>query len=114
MEKIIPTPVLYILVSLADEDRHGYAIMQDIRDRTGGRIVLGPGGLYTSLQRALRAGYIREVPLRPADEGDARGRRAYRLTGEGRKAARRELGRLENVIRTARHGKLTPARDGEW
>lgn len=114
MEKMIPTPVLYILVSLADDDRHGYAIMQDIRDRTGGRVVLGPGGLYTSLQRALRAGYIREVPLRASEEGDARGRRAYRLTSEGRKAARRELGRLENVIRMARHGKLTPAGDEEW
>jgi DNA-binding PadR family transcriptional regulator len=114
MEKMMPTPVLYILVSLADGDRHGYAIMQDIRDRTGGRVVLGPGGLYTSLQRALRAGYIREVPLRRSEDGDARGRRAYRLTGEGRKAVRRELGRLENVIRMARHGNLTPAAEGEW
>ena len=113
MEKMIPSPVLYILVSLADEDRHGYAIMQDIRERTNGRVVLGPGGLYTSLQRALRAGYIRELPLRSADQ-DARGRRAYRLTPEGRKAAQRELARLDNVIRMARRGNLTPATDREW
>lgn len=108
---MIPSPVLYILVSLADEDRHGYAIMQDIRERTGGRVVLGPGGLYTSLQRALRAGYIREVAVRASDQADARGRRAYRLTADGRKAAERELARLDTVIRMARRGKLKPAPD---
>jgi DNA-binding PadR family transcriptional regulator len=52
--------------------------------------------------------------LRRSEDGDARGRRAYRLTGEGRKAVRRELGRLENVIRMARHGNLRPAAEGEW
>ena len=112
-DRMVPAPVLYILLSLADEERHGYAIMQDIRDRTGGRIVLGPGALYTSLQRALQAGYIREVTRRAAQEVDRRGRRAYRLTAEGRRAAQRELARLETVMRMARHARLKPLTDVE-
>lgn len=107
-DKVVPAPVLYILLSLAQEERHGYAIMQDVRDRTGGRVVLGPGALYTSLQRALQAGYIREVTPRAAQEVDRRGRRAYRLTADGRRAAQRELARLGTVMRMARHAKLLP------
>jgi len=107
--KLLPPPVLYILLSLADEHRHGYAIMQDIRQRTGGRVVIGPGGLYTSLQRALRDGYIREAPLRRTQQTDARGRRVYQLTPEGRRAAQRELARLDNIMGMARQANLKPA-----
>ena len=109
----MPAPVLYILLSLAEEDRHGYAIMQDIRERTGGQVVLGPGGLYTSLQRALDAGYIREIPARAGQQPDARGRRAYRLTADGRRAAQRELARLDTVLRMARRARLRPAPEHE-
>ena len=112
MQKTLPAPVLYILLSLADEDRHGYAIMRDIRERTGGRVTMGLGALYTSLQRALRDGYIREAPGTTAPPITGRTRRAYRLTADGRRAAERELARLDNVLRIARRANLRPATDG--
>ncbi|MBA2302944.1 MAG: PadR family transcriptional regulator [Acidobacteria bacterium] len=107
-DRALPSPVLYILLSLADEERHGYAIMQEVRARTAGRVVLGPGALYTSLQRALQAGYIVETPAPRGQEPDARGRRSYRLTPAGRRAARRELARLQAVMQMARRARLTP------
>lgn len=108
-DRPLPPPVLYILLCLAEGERHGYAIMQDISQRSGGRIQMGPGTLYTSLQRALEAGYVSEARLRREDERSARGRQPYRLTAAGRQAARRELARLDAVMRMARNARLTPA-----
>jgi DNA-binding PadR family transcriptional regulator len=92
--------VLQVLLSLHAEPRHGYAIIQDIRDRTGQQIRLTASTLYDALARLLDQGLIREIET-PADERDSR-RRSYELTALGRQAMAREIARLEEVLRSAR------------
>jgi DNA-binding PadR family transcriptional regulator len=89
-----------ILLALSDRDRHGYGVMQEIEERTGGRVRLGPGTLYGALKRMLDDGWVEEL------EGDEEGerRRYYRLTAAGRKVARQEAQRLEELV-TAAHAK---------
>jgi DNA-binding PadR family transcriptional regulator len=104
----VPLPVLHILVALADDDRHGYAIMRDVAARTGGAVRLGPGTLYGSIKRMLHDGLIEELDERPdPDEDDVR-RRYYRITPHGRRVAREELGRLAALVRDARAAGLVP------
>jgi len=99
------SPALFhILVALADQDRHGYAIMQDVSARTGGELKLSPGTLYGSIKRMLEDGWIVE-----RDSDDER-RRNYRLTALGRKIAEAEASRLETVLRQARATGLLPKR----
>src|SRR5215208_2141826 len=100
--KFLPlTPaVLEILLALAEEDLHGYAIMQEVERRTDGETRLGPGTLYRSVGQLLERGWIRE-----ADER----RRYYRLTDLGRRAAMAEVERLEGLVRTAHRKGLSPA-----
>jgi len=99
-----------ILVSLADSDRHGYAIMQDIADRTGDARAITPSTLYSSIRRLLESGMIKELIDRPnADDDDLR-RRYYRLTPLGRRVAELEALRLARLLRDARHGGLLPKR----
>jgi len=94
--------VLHILITLADGESHGYAIMQDVAARTGGALRLGPGTLYGSIKRMLHDGLIEELDNRPhPDEDDAR-RRYYRITPRGKKVAREEIGRLATLVRQAR------------
>jgi DNA-binding PadR family transcriptional regulator len=81
----------HILVALADEDRHGYAIIQDVAARTDGSIRLSPGTLYRSIQRMLEDGLIVETDERPSPEDDDERRRYYRLTTLGTAVARRKL-----------------------
>ncbi len=102
----IPVPVLHILVALADGERHGYAIMQDVAARTDGAVRLGPGTLYGSIKRMLHDGLIEELDERP-DEDDVR-RRYYRITPRGRRIAKEELGRLAALVRHARAAGLVP------
>jgi DNA-binding PadR family transcriptional regulator len=109
-DRMLPGPLMYVLLSLADEERHGYGIMRDIERRTDGAVVLGPATLYTTIQRALSAGYIEEANPRKSDH--ARGRRVYRLTATGRAAAGREIARLESMLTIARHVKLRPIKEG--
>ena len=104
----IPLPVLHILVALADGERHGYAIMQDVAARTGGEIRLGPGTLYGSIKRMLHDGLIEELDERPDPERDDVRRRYYRITPRGRETAREELGRLAKLVRRARAVGLMP------
>jgi DNA-binding PadR family transcriptional regulator len=104
----LPPAVFQILVALADEDRHGYAIMQDVAARTGGRMKLSPGTLYGAIKRMLEDGLIVELDERP-DADDER-RRYYRLTQTGRDAARAEADRLTTLVRQARAAGLTPRR----
>lgn len=87
--------VFHILIALADRDLHGYAIMQDVATRTNGKIRLSPGTLYGSIKRLLEQGSIAEL------EADDR-RRYYRLTPEGRKAAKEEAARLMELVDQAR------------
>jgi len=98
----------HILVALADDDRHGYAIMREVSDRTGGKLKLNPGTLYTTIRRLLEQGLIVELDERP-DEDDER-RRYYRLTPLGRKTARAEAARLSDMVTLARNVGLAPER----
>src|SRR5919109_1077948 len=106
----LPPAVFQILVALADQDRHGYAIMQDVAARTGGRMKLSPGTLYGSIKRMLDDGLIIEVDERPDPDNDAERRRYYRLTAFGREVAQAEAERLATLLRQARAAGLTPRR----
>jgi DNA-binding PadR family transcriptional regulator len=97
-----------ILASLAGEEHHGYAIMQEVEEETRGAIRLGPGTLYRSIKRLLDEGLIAESERRPDPDDDER-RRYYRITGLGRRAAQAEAERLESVLRLAHRRALTPA-----
>jgi DNA-binding PadR family transcriptional regulator len=100
----------HILVGLADHDRHGYSIMQDIAARTDGRIRLRPSSLYSAIHRMLEDGLIEELDERPVDgNGDER-RRYYRITSFGRKVAIAEARRLERLLADARSTGLVPKR----
>ncbi|HET9178525.1 MAG TPA: PadR family transcriptional regulator [Terriglobia bacterium] len=94
--------VFYILIALADGDRHGYAIMQEVSNRSGGTVRLGPGTLYGAISRLLRDGLIEESEERPDPEMDDSRRRYYRLTGQGGRALAAEAKRLEDLARLAR------------
>ena len=115
-EALVPlTPVtLNILLALADEERHGYGIGVEVRERTGGRMRLGPGTLYGTLKRMVDSGLVEESESLPEelDAGtrpyDAERRRYYRLTGFGERVLAAELSRLEGVVRTAQEKGLFP------
>jgi DNA-binding PadR family transcriptional regulator len=102
--------VFQILVALADQDRHGYAIMQDVAARTDGRMKLSPGTLYGSIKRMLDDGLIAELDERPDPDQDDERRRYYRLTRFGREVAQAEADRLMTLLRQARAAGLTPSR----
>lgn len=101
------TPAAFqILVALVDRERHGYAIMREVAERTDGAVRLGPGTLYGSLKRMLERGLIEEGGERADPEmGDER-RRYYRITEFGLSVARAEARRLEGMVRAARQKKL--------
>ena len=98
----------HILVALADDDRHGYAIIQDVAARTDGSIRLSPGTLYRSIQRMLEDGLIVETDERPSPEDDDERRRYYRLTTLGTAVAQAEAARLMDLVRMARARGLAP------
>jgi DNA-binding PadR family transcriptional regulator len=91
-----------MLMALATEDRHGYAIIQDVARRTNNRLRLGAGTLYRSLQRMLEQGLIVETGDRPDPELDDERRRYYRITRYGESAARAEARRLTELVKLAR------------
>ena len=103
----LPPATFHILLALADEERHGYAILQDIEARTGGELKLGPGTLYRSIARMVEQGLIAEVARRRGRDDDER-RRYYRLTPFGTAVARAEMRRLAQLVRLARARGLTP------
>ena len=111
-ESLLPLPpaTFHILVALAEEDRHGYAIMQDVAARTGGALKLGAGTLYRSIQRMLEQGLIAEISTRPAPEMDDERRRYYRLTAFGRLVARAETRRLTQMVKLARASGFAPGK----
>jgi DNA-binding PadR family transcriptional regulator len=106
----LPPVTFHILVALADEDRHGYAIMQDVAARTDGALKLGAGTLYRSVQRMLEQGLIAEVSARPAPELDDERRRYYRITPFGRSVARAEARRLAQMLKLARASGFAPGK----
>lgn len=94
----------YILLALAEEERHGYAILKAVEAMTGGTVRLTPGTLYPLIRQMTVDGWILELP----DDGDAR-RRRYRLTAFGKRIAQAEARRLDDLVRMARSCKLLPA-----
>jgi DNA-binding PadR family transcriptional regulator len=100
----------HILVALADSDRHGYSIMQDVSERTGGQVKLSPSTLYSAVKRLLETGWIEELEERPDPQHDDERRRYYRITKAGRLAAVEEAQRLEELLADARASGLVPKR----
>jgi DNA-binding PadR family transcriptional regulator len=107
-KELLPlTPaVFHILLALADRDRHGYSIMQEVESRTEGSLKLGPGTLYGSIKRMLSDGLIEETDERPDPALDDERRRYYRMTAFGRRVAAAEAERLQSLILEARAKKL--------
>jgi DNA-binding PadR family transcriptional regulator len=104
----VSTQVFHILLSLADDDLHGYAIIQDVATRTAGEVRLTASTLYAAVKRLLESGWIEERSTRPAGGTDDPRRRYYRLTKRGRDVARAEARRLEQLAAMARAKRLLP------
>jgi len=98
----LPTGVFHILIALAGRDRHGYSIMQDVAGRTGGKVQLSAGTLYSSIRRMLEQGLIEELAESPDPASTDERRRYYRLTRFGRRAAAAEVERLNALLQQAR------------
>jgi DNA-binding PadR family transcriptional regulator len=112
IEALLPLPLatFHILLALSDDDRHGYAILQEVERRTGGELRLSAGTLYRSIQRMLEQGLLEERRERPAPEQDDERRRYYRITPLGSATARAEAARLNALVRMARAKGLAPER----
>jgi DNA-binding PadR family transcriptional regulator len=95
-------------MALADEDRHGYAIIQDIASRTSNELKMSAGTLYRSIQRMQEQGLIVETRERPAPEDDDERRRYYRITPFGLAVARSEASRLTRMVKLARARGIAP------
>jgi DNA-binding PadR family transcriptional regulator len=94
-------PVFHILLALADEERHGYGIMQDVAQQTDGALQLGPGTLYGCLKRMLASGLVEESGERPDPALDDERRRYYRMTPLGKRVVRAEAQRLAGAVTVA-------------
>jgi DNA-binding PadR family transcriptional regulator len=107
------TPVaLNVLLALVGGERHGYGIMLEVKERTGGRVRLGPGTLYGAIKRLKEGGLIEESGERPGGAGrapDDERRRYYRLTGFGAEVLAAEVERLDGLVRAARRKGVLPA-----
>jgi DNA-binding PadR family transcriptional regulator len=99
-------PVFQVLLSLADGDKHGYAILKDVEEHSGGEVRLNTGTLYAIIKRLLAEGLILEPRNRPRAEDDDQRRRYYRLTPKGRAVAGAEVERMERLVARAHDRKL--------
>jgi DNA-binding PadR family transcriptional regulator len=106
----LPSATFHILMALADEDRHGYGIIQDVSASTNGELKLSAGTLYRSIQRMLEQGLLLETRDRPAPEDDDERRRYYRITPFGREVAKAEANRLTQLVRLARKSGFATGR----
>lgn len=102
----LPSAAFHILLSLSGNDLHGYAIMRAVEEQTNGRMRLGPGTLYSSIQALLEEGMIEEIDGAGDSDGTSGRRRYYRLTSSGKKLARSEAERLADLLRVARMKKI--------
>jgi len=102
----LPSAAFQILLALAGGDLHGYAIMRQVEEQSAGRMRLGPGTLYGSIQTLLEEELIREVDGGDGSAAAAERRRTYRLTAAGRKVARSEAERIADLVRVARARKI--------
>lgn len=107
-ESFLPLPpaTFQILLALVDEERHGYAIMKEVDERTSGTVRLGPGTLYGTLKRLLESGLVEEGGERVDPDSDDERRRYYRITKLGIAVARAEAKRMDAMVRAARRKKL--------
>src|SRR5712671_4882109 len=100
------TPAMFhVLLALAGDDLHGYAILKEVALRTGGKVRLSTGTLYGIIKRLLNDGLIAELRSRPAETDDER-RRYYRLTPQGRQVATAEAERMDEILSIARSRNL--------
>ena len=106
----LPTATYHILMAVADDERHGYAIIQEVEARTDGALRLSAGTLYRSIQRMLEQRLLVEVHERPAPELDDERRRYYRITPFGAAVAQAEVRRLAQLLRLARASGFAPGR----
>ena len=104
----LPTAVFHILVALADRERHGYSIMQDVSARTDGKVRLSAGTLYSAIRRMLEQGLIEELRESPDPDNDDERRRYYGLTAFGRDVALAEARRVSELLQQARATGLIP------
>jgi len=101
------TPSMFhVLLALAGDDLHGYAILKEVELRTGGKVRLSTGTLYGIIKRLLHDGLIVELRSRPADSEDDERRRYYRLTPQGRQVATAEAERMDEILSIARSRNL--------
>ncbi len=100
--------VFHILLALADEERHGYGIMQEVKARTDGEVHLVPGTLYGAIKRLLERKMIEETDERPDPELNDERRRYYRLTDFGQRVLSAEATRLTRMVQQAQSKKLIP------
>ncbi len=106
----LPQATFHILMAVAREELHGYAILQDVEERTGGALRLSAGTLYRAVQRMLEQGLLVESKRRPPRALDDERRRYYRITPFGGAVARAEAGRHAQLVRMARAQGLVPER----
>jgi len=109
-ETLLPlTPaVFHILLALADGEKHGYAIMREVGERSGGAMRMGPGTLYGSIQRMLKDDLIAEVRDPGVSSHGEERRRYYRLTGFGQRVLQAEAQRMEHLVRVAQNKRVLP------
>ena len=110
LQHLLPlTPaVFFILFALADGEKHGYAIMQTVSRISENQFRMGPGTLYTTIQRLLELGLIEETEGPGGQSDHENRRRYYKLTRTGRAVLAADLARMESVVRLARDKKLVP------
>jgi len=106
VERYLPLtePVFHVLLALADGDKHGYAILKEVAERTGGKVQLSSGTLYAIIKRLLTDGLIEEIEDRPTHDDERR--RYYRLTQFGRQVAAAEAERMEQLLFAAKEKRL--------
>ena len=110
---LTPT-VFHILLALADQERHGYGIMQEVTAMTQNQVRMGPGTLYGSIKRMLKANLIEESDERPDPELDDERRRYYRLTILGRRVLAAEARRLSALIDVAQTKRILGGAEVVW
>ncbi len=99
-------PMFHVLLALAGDDLHGYAILKEVELATGGKVQLSTGTLYGIIKRLLADGLIAELRTRPAVADDDERRRYYRLTARGRDVAAAEAQRMNEIVAIAKTKNL--------
>jgi DNA-binding PadR family transcriptional regulator len=106
----LTTAVLHVLLALGSGDRHGYGILKDVLSQSQGRVKLGPGTIYGTLQRLMELGWVEETDAPARAKDDDPRRQYYRLTRDGRDALQTEIERLDTIVRVARSHHVVPSK----